>query len=258
MSKGTEKSSFFEKLATVIVDKRNLIFFLYACALIFCLFSRNWVSVCNDITEYLPETTETRQGLTLMEEEFTTFGTARVMVSHVTYEIAEELAEQMEQIEGVTSATFGSSTVGADTGGDGEPETPEDITEYFKGADALISVTFDGEEEDETSLAALAAIRESNGLAVCVTDEEILAAQRLLGRTCGVFGEPAGVTGAAALKKACEQGLIEKDATVVSVVTGNGLKDVANAIKSAGEPLHIEPDLDLMVRGFAERGVTVE
>ena len=88
------------------------------------------------------------------------FGTARAMVSHVTYEIAEELAEQMEQIEGVTSATFGSSTVGADTGGDGEPETPEDITEYFKGADALISVTFDGEEEDEISLAALAAIRE--------------------------------------------------------------------------------------------------
>ena len=39
MSKGTEKSSFFEKLATVIVDKRNLIFFLYACALLFCLFS---------------------------------------------------------------------------------------------------------------------------------------------------------------------------------------------------------------------------
>ena len=53
---------------------------------------------------------------------------------------------------------------------------------------------------------ALMAIRESNGIAVNVSDEEILAAQRLLGRTCGVFGEPAGVTGAAALKKACEQG----------------------------------------------------
>jgi threonine synthase len=105
---------------------------------------------------------------------------------------------------------------------------------------------------------ALMAIRESNGIVVNVTDEEIMAAQKLLGTTCGVFGEPAGVTGAAALKKACEEGLIEKDATVVSVVTGNGLKDVANAIKSAGEPLHIEPDLDLMVKGFAERGVTVE
>ena len=105
---------------------------------------------------------------------------------------------------------------------------------------------------------ALQAIRESNGRAVCVTDEEILAAARLLGRTCGVFGEPAGVTGTAALKKACREGLIEKDATVVSVVTGNGLKDVANAIQAAGEPLHIEPVLDLMVEGFAARGVTVE
>ena len=105
---------------------------------------------------------------------------------------------------------------------------------------------------------ALMAIRESNGIAVNVTDEEILAAQKLLGRTCGVFGEPAGVTGTAALKKACEQGLIPHDATVVSVVTGNGLKDVANAIKSAGEPINIKPDLDLMVEEFAKRGVTVE
>ena len=160
MSKDTGTTSFFEKLATFIVDKRNLIFFLYACALIFCLFSRSWVRVCNDITEYLPDTTETRQGLTLMEEEFTTFATARVMVSHVTYEMAEDLAEQMEQIEGVSSAVFGSSDVGADTEEDSEPETPEDIAEYFKGADALISVTFDGEEEDEVSLAALSAIRE--------------------------------------------------------------------------------------------------
>ena len=105
---------------------------------------------------------------------------------------------------------------------------------------------------------ALMAIRESNGLAICVTDEEILAAARLLGRTCGVFGEPAGVTGTAAVKKAAELGLIGREDTVVSVVTGNGLKDVANAIKAAGEPLHIEPDLELMVRGFADRGVAVE
>ena len=50
---------------------------------------------------------------------------------------------------------------------------------------------------------ALMAIRESNGLTVNVSDEEIMAAQKLLGRTCGVFGEPAGVTGAAGLKKLC-------------------------------------------------------
>ena len=66
------------------------------------------------------------------------------------------------------------------------------------------------------------------------------------------------VTGTAAVKKACELGLIGKNDTVVSVVTGNGLKDVANAIKSAGEPINIKPDLDLMVEEFAKRGVTVE
>lgn len=45
---------------------------------------------------------------------------------------------------------------------------------------------------------------------------------KYLGRNCGVFGEPAGVAGTAGLKKACEMGMIPKDATVTSIVTGNG------------------------------------
>ena len=105
---------------------------------------------------------------------------------------------------------------------------------------------------------ALMAIRESNGLTVNVSDAEIMAAQKLLGRTCGVFGEPAGVTGAAGLKKLCEQGRIERDAVVVSVVTGNGLKDVANAIAACGEPISIPGDMDRLLAAFAERGITVE
>ena len=105
---------------------------------------------------------------------------------------------------------------------------------------------------------ALMAIRESNGVTMNVSDEEIMAAQKLLGRTCGVFGEPAGVTGAAGLKKLCEAGRIEPDATVVSVVTGNGLKDVANAIKSCGEPISIPSDMDLLLKAFAENGIQVE
>ncbi len=105
---------------------------------------------------------------------------------------------------------------------------------------------------------ALMAIRESNGLVVNVTDEEIMAAQKLLGRTCGVFGEPAGVAGSAGLKKLCEEGKIEKDATVVSVVTGNGLKDVANAIKACGEPISIPGRMDLLLEEFDKRGIVVE
>ena len=99
---------------------------------------------------------------------------------------------------------------------------------------------------------AIRAIRESNGVCVNVSDEEILAAMRLLGRTQGVFAEPAGATGTAGIKKAIELGLIEKDASVVSVVTGNGLKDVNNAIKAAGEPILIPPEMDLLLKELPE------
>jgi threonine synthase len=119
---------------------------------------------------------------------------------------------------------------------------------------------------------ALAAIRESKGITVNVSDDEILAAMRLLGRTTGVFGEPAGVAGTAGLKKAVEQNLIPHDAVVVSVVTGNGLKDVASASQAAGAPngaamehsarfpaaggpIHIEPDMEMLAGEFRKRNI---
>ena len=105
---------------------------------------------------------------------------------------------------------------------------------------------------------ALMAIRESGGLTVNVTDEEIMAAQQLLGRTCGVFGEPAGVTGTAGVKKLCEAGKIGKSDTVVSVVTGNGLKDVANAIAACGEPIAIPGSMDRLLEAFTRRGIQAE
>ncbi|MBE6041896.1 MAG: threonine synthase [Clostridiales bacterium] len=91
---------------------------------------------------------------------------------------------------------------------------------------------------------AIKAIVESNGIPVEVTDDEILEAMRITGRECGVFGEPAGVTGMAGLKKLCEQGVIPADATVAVIISGNGLKDTANGIKAAGEPIRLDPDMD--------------
>ncbi len=99
---------------------------------------------------------------------------------------------------------------------------------------------------------ALNAIRESNGVPVNVSDDEILAAMRLLGETCGVFAEPAGAAGTAGVKKALEEGLVPKDCSIVSIVTGNGLKDTANAIKAAGEPIKLDPDLDQFMQAFPE------
>ncbi|MCR5685471.1 MAG: threonine synthase [Lachnospiraceae bacterium] len=94
---------------------------------------------------------------------------------------------------------------------------------------------------------AMNAIRESKGICVNVSDEEILEAMKLLG-SYGIFGEPAGVTGTAGIKKAVEEGLIASDSTVVSIVTGNGLKDTANAVRAAGEPLSLSPDIDEFIR----------
>ncbi|MDR2305156.1 MAG: threonine synthase [Treponema sp.] len=100
---------------------------------------------------------------------------------------------------------------------------------------------------------ALMAIRESGGITVNVSDEEILETMKIMGKSCGVFGEPAGVAGTAGLKKAAA--LIPADATVVSVVTGNGLKDIVSAQKTAGEPMLLPPDMDALTEEFKKRNI---
>ena len=126
-----------KKIASFIVDKRNLFFLLYIVALVFSLFSRNWVEVENDITTYLPEDTETRQGLTVMNDNFITYGSARVMITNVTSTRAQALADQISDLEGVSRVTF------------------DDTQDHYRDTAALLDVSFDGTETDERSLAAM-------------------------------------------------------------------------------------------------------
>ena len=72
---------------------------------------------------------------------------------------------------------------------------------------------------------ALRAVRDSGGIMEAVTDDEILAAQRLLARLEGVFVEPASASSIAGMKKLIEVGLVGADERVTCVVTGHGLKD---------------------------------
>lgn len=90
---------------------------------------------------------------------------------------------------------------------------------------------------------ALRAVRESGGAWIAVPDDDILAAMRLLGRTEGVFGEPAGVTATAGVKAAVEQLIIKEHESVTVISTGSGLKDVNNAMRAAGEPFACPPDI---------------
>lgn len=132
-----EKPSAMERIATFIVDKRKAFYLLYIGFAIFCIFSSNWVAVNDDLTSYLPNSTETRRGLTIMDEEFITFGTNRIMVDNIAFSEAEKLAEEIEKVEGVKEVAF------------------ENTEDYFKDGSALFSLTYDGTSTDEISLNAL-------------------------------------------------------------------------------------------------------
>ena len=133
--------SFMQKVAAVIVDRKTFFFLTFIVMAIFCVFSRNWVNVNDDITSYLAKDTETRRGLDIMESEFTTFATANVMVSSITYDAAEKLAPKIGAIDGVRSVEF-------------------DATEaHYKNASALFAVTFDGDTTSEVSEKAMDEIK---------------------------------------------------------------------------------------------------
>ncbi len=96
---------------------------------------------------------------------------------------------------------------------------------------------------------ALAALRESNGMALAVTDEETIEARMDLASSEGIFVEPASAVPIAAVKKL--MGKIERDATVVCVCTGNGLKDQESVkVQLDSTPLVSSPDqlVDLLAK----------
>ena len=129
MEEKKDDRSFMLKLATFIVDKRNGIFLAFIGAIIFCVIASGWVEVCDDITQYLPGESETRQGLSLMEDEVTTYATARVMLANVSRGRAAQLAGEMESIEGISAAEF------LDEDAD-PPLTEEDIEKHYMNAAA--------------------------------------------------------------------------------------------------------------------------
>jgi len=130
------------KICSFIVDKRNLFFLLFIIAIIFSIFSKDWVNVENDISSYLSEDTETKKALELMDNEFVTFGTAKVMVANLSFKQASAMEEMIEGMDGVSSVTFVS-------------EDDEDIDSHYNNSSALFDVTFKYSEDDDKVLDAL-------------------------------------------------------------------------------------------------------
>ena len=134
--------SFLEKLSTVIVDKRNLVFLIVIILLVFSAFSKNWVEVESDLTAYLPETSQTKQALNVMDDQFITYGSAEVMVANITMQQAAALKDQIADVKGVQMISY------------------DETDAHYNNMSALYSITFDYSEDDDACLESLDAVKE--------------------------------------------------------------------------------------------------
>ena len=137
------KQDFMHTLASAIVRYRFLIMGLFLVAAVFCAMSISKVKVNEDITAFLPDETETRQGLTIMEDEFITYASANVMISNITYDRAEKIANDIKQREHVSDVTL------------------DETRTHFVNSSALLSISFDGISSDEKIIDEMNEIKEA-------------------------------------------------------------------------------------------------
>ena len=126
----TQKPDIMHSIAAAIVRWRGLFMLLFLLAAVYSALSLSRVKVNSDLTFFLASDTETRRGITIMEENFTTYASEDVMVANITYERAETLCETIRGFDRVFSVSFD----GTDA--------------HYAGASALLSIAFDGTEDD--------------------------------------------------------------------------------------------------------------
>ena len=129
-------------VATFIVNKRKAIEILFVLAIIYSVLCINKVQVNQDITSYLPADSETRQGLSIMDEQFMTYGSAKVMLANVTFNQADSLVDSLENVDGVKEVAF------------------DDSSDHFKGTNALFDITFSGTSDEQVSKDALKSVKD--------------------------------------------------------------------------------------------------
>ncbi len=130
------------KISKFIIDKRKAFYLLFIVAVIYSIVSIPKVKVNNDISSYLPESTETKRGIKIMDDEFKTFGNAQIMISNITYEEADRIAEHIKNMPHVFKVTF------------------DDTEKYYIDSSALIIVSFDDVEDDPEILKAMQDVRD--------------------------------------------------------------------------------------------------
>lgn len=148
-------------LPSFIIEKNRAIEKLFLLAVVISALMAPFVEINYDLTEYLPDTVQSRQGLNLMEETFGYPGTARVMVKDVTLFEAKAYKDRLEAVDGVDQILW------LDTGtnvfsGEGFIDYTS-IDEYYKDGCAVFDVTFDEGDTSKRTSKAIDEMREITG-----------------------------------------------------------------------------------------------
>ena len=108
-----KKPSPLHRVSEWIVDHYRLFFIVFAVLLVFSAVASGWVKVENDVAAYLPADSETRQGLDIMEQEFQTYGSAKILLHGTDADTAAATAEQIRAVDGVDSCTYTMNDAGS-------------------------------------------------------------------------------------------------------------------------------------------------
>lgn len=108
-----KKPSTLYRASEWIVDHYRLFFIVFAVLLVFSAVASGWVKVENDVAAYLPADSETRQGLDIMEQEFQTYGSAKILLRGTDADTAAATAEQIRAVDGVDSCTYTMNDAGS-------------------------------------------------------------------------------------------------------------------------------------------------
>lgn len=108
-----KKPSSLHRASEWIVDHYRLFFIVFAVLLVFSAVASGWVKVENDVAAYLPADSETRQGLDIMEQEFQTYGSAKILLRGTDADTAAATAEQIRAVDGVDSCTYTMNDAGS-------------------------------------------------------------------------------------------------------------------------------------------------
>lgn len=135
------KGNLMHRLCEIIVDKRNIIFVIILICAIFSVVAMGWVEVESDLSAFLPDESDSKQAVNVMNEEFTLYGTAQIMVANLTPEEAMEIKERLAAVKDVQMVDYA------------EDEA------HYKNASACYTLTFKHIQSSAECTAALDSVK---------------------------------------------------------------------------------------------------